>query len=96
MIPRIATKSENTTTINPTIVPNPAKGTPIKIQIKLKIMTDKIEMKLRINPKVDISDKGLFDTANIPRSENLIKGKYLALLFPVSRSGRIISTNVLE
>ena len=96
MIPRIPTKRENIMAINPTIVPNPAKGTPIKIQIRLKKITDMSDMKLRMNPKVDIRDKGLFDTANMPRSENLINGKYLALLFPVSRSGRIMSTKVLE
>ena len=45
--------------INPTIVPYPANGTPDTIQVIDKIDTPKNEIKLNINPRVEIHINGV-------------------------------------
>jgi hypothetical protein len=44
--------------MRPTIVPKPAKGTPLKIQKIAKIKVDANEIALRLIPKYEILNKG--------------------------------------
>jgi hypothetical protein len=59
IIPTASIVSEKPIKTTPTIVPNPAKGTPLNIQIKEEIMVAEIEIVERINPIIEIKVNGV-------------------------------------